>query len=100
MVQILKVKSSYLFISLFTFMVFTSFGQVKSNKVNVQWGFEEKVKKSTLSDIVGYDESGIYTTKVRMKNFKLFHSLVYYNNTLNESKTLELDLKYKKKKLN
>ena len=45
--------------------------QVKTEKATVLWGPELKEsKKSTLNDLVAYDETGIYVSKSNFKDAK------------------------------
>ncbi len=81
------------------FFILTFSSQVKSNKVNIKWGPELKEsKRSTLSDLVGYDNSGIYALKFTRRGLARFeYSLEYFDQNLNKTKSLQLELKYKKK---
>ncbi len=78
-------------------MVLHAFGQSKSQKVDMLWGPESKAdKKLTLSDIVGYDETGIYTLNKRVKKSVEVNSnitLEHYDNKMAKTKSFEIDLK-------
>lgn len=89
-------KSIYL-ISLWVCLSSYSFAQAKSKKVDILWGQEQREsQKSTLSDIVGYDETGIYAIKKTLKGFhKIFIdsiTLEHYNNKMIQTKSIDLDL--------
>lgn len=72
-----------------------SFGQ----EVEVQWGEELKEsKKSTLVDIIGHDESGFYALKEDLKGRNTL-IVEHFNNEIVKTKSVELELKYNKKKL-
>lgn len=77
----------------------TIIGQEKSNKVNIKWGPEQKEsKKSTLSDIIGHDETGFYALKTQLKNlgFSAIITLEHFNKELEKTKSVEIELKEKK----
>lgn len=81
-----------------------SFGQVKSKKVDILWGKELKEsKRSTLSDIVGYDETGFYALKVKYGGLMASNSTItleHFNYQMNKTKSVELELKEQKKDKN
>ncbi|NOQ25811.1 MAG: hypothetical protein GQ564_10660 [Bacteroidales bacterium] len=85
-------------------LILNSSGQEKSNKVDILWGDEQKEsKKTTLSDIVGHDETGIYALKTKRKGFYGMNSTItleHYNNKLNQTNSVSLELIYQKKKMN
>lgn len=57
-------KKVFLIFNLLTLFALQAIGQAKSDKVNILWGPEQKEpRKSLLSDIVGYDNTGIYVHK-------------------------------------
>ena len=60
-------KKTISIINLFVFFLsLNSIGQTKSKDVDILWGPELKAsKKTTLSNIVGYDETGIYAIKTK-----------------------------------
>ncbi|MFC1733161.1 hypothetical protein ACFL6I_22920 [candidate division KSB1 bacterium] len=73
-----------------------SVAQSKSKKFNITFGEEYKAsRKSTLGDIIGYDETGIYALKQTSKGFGgMFYDfdLEHYDNKMNLTKTRELTL--------
>ena len=70
-----------------------------SQNADVQWGEELKEsKKSTLADIIGHDESGFYALKIDLKGRNSL-ILEHFNNDIIKTKSVELELKYGKKKL-
>ena len=95
-------KKAFLFFTLFTFSALYSMGQTKSKKVDILWGPELKAsKKSTLSDIVGYDETGIYAIKKKIRALYGLNSpitLEHYDQKMALSKSVEIELKEQKKK--
>ena len=94
-------KRSILLILSLTLFVHLSVGQKKSEKVDILWGPEQKeARNSTLSDIVGFDDSGIYAYKVRRKGLngrKQSVKLEHYNNGMLQTKSVLLNLKDKKR---
>lgn len=85
--------------ALFFFIVLNCFSQAKTERAAVIWGDEEKIsKKSTLEDIVGSDETGIYVVRIDYKG-KNSLFLEHYNNEMNQTKSVELELLQGKKKL-
>lgn len=86
-------KQHLSFFLLFIVMGSSLFSQTKSKKVDISWGEEQKTsKKLTLNDLIGFDESGIYALKTKGSKYYLEH----YNNKLNISNTVELDLEREK----
>lgn len=79
-----------------------AFGQKKTTKATVLWGDEQKEsKKSTLSDIVGYNDDGFYTLKTKGSYFGgSTITLEHYNNKVKRTKEVELILKEGKKDKN
>ena len=74
--------------------------QSKSKKVDVLWGEELKEsKKNTLSDIIAYDHTGFYALKIKMQlsSFKKSIIVEHFNNKMNKTNSVKLDLKYKNK---
>ena len=90
-------------LSTFIFLSFLqAFSQSKSQKVDVLWGNENKAtkKSATLSDIVGYDDTGIYTIITKRKGSFSYDSKItieHYNKAMNQTKSSELDMKYQGK---
>jgi len=69
----------------------------QTDLVDIQWGEEELTSRSsTLSDIVGYDETGIYTLKLQSSNTLFFKNsqftLEHYNKEIKKTKTVLIDL--------
>jgi len=93
-------KKTIILLSVLVFGYALSFSQNKSEKADVLWGPELKEsKKSTLSDIIGHDETGIYTLKINRKGRnKLI--LEHLDNEMTPSKSVELELKEQKKERN
>jgi hypothetical protein len=87
----------YFFIGLFIFSGTTIYSQVKPKSVDIVWGEEQKAsKKVTLTDIVGYDDTGIYALKNQMKSAYKDYSaftLEHYNRQMNQTKSVEVELK-------
>jgi len=69
-----------------------AFGQKTSKNIEMTWGKEFKEsKKTTLIDIVGYDESGIYALKARMSLFSAGQKYIeHYDKKMNQTKSVEL----------
>ncbi|MFY0599736.1 MAG: hypothetical protein JXR03_08685 [Cyclobacteriaceae bacterium] len=86
-----------LFISSFTY------GQARAEKWNIRWGDIIKTsRRSTLSDIVGYDKTGIYALKKEFKGIYrmgTFVSLEHYDNSMKLTSSSELVLKKGKEKM-
>lgn len=97
-------KKAILFINIFTFLTLLSFGQSLSKKVDILWGPEQKEsRKSTLSDIVGHDKTGIYSIKTKRKGLMSLNStltLEHYNYEMIQTKSVVLDLTEQKKERN
>lgn len=75
-----------------------AFSQQTTNKAEVQWGTEYEVdKKVTLSDIVGYDASGIYALKSNYIYNDKSPIIAFYDNNMNLVKSTELELKQENK---
>lgn len=91
-------KQIILIINLITFLSLHSFGQTNSNKTDILWGPEIKAsKRSTLTDIIGYDETGIYAIKTKNTGIYGWNSTLYlehYNEKMSQSRSVELDLKF------
>ena len=97
-------KKTILIINLFAFFLsLNSIGQTKSKDVDILWGPELKAWKSTLSDIVGYDETGIYAIKTKRKGLYGLNSTVtleHYDKEMSQSKSVEIELEEQKKERN
>ena len=86
-------KRAIFFGLIFTAILQFASAQTKSNAVTVHWGEEEKAsKKSTLSDIVGHDDSGVYVLKVEYKKLGVVtvETLEHYDHDMNLQRSLEL----------
>lgn len=89
-------KNTILLINLFTLFTFQSFGQMQSEKVDILWGDAlRESNRSTLSDIVAYDHTGIFAIKI--KHFSSSVTIQHYNNEMKQSKSVDLELKDNKK---
>ncbi len=95
-------KKTIIILGLLTFSILISFGQSKSKKVDILWGLEQKKsKRSTLSDIVGYDKTGIYAIKTQntgLIGYNTKITLEHYNNKMNQTKSVEINLEEQNKK--
>lgn len=85
-------------IALFFLIVTSVSGQKKSDKVEILWGKEFKEsRRSTLSDIVGHDQTGIYVLREKARG--TFYGtepnriLEHYNNKMARTKSVMLKLK-------
>ena len=74
--------------------------QVKTEKATVLWGPELKEsKKSTLSDVIAFDQSGIYVSKFKRKGLAgIEYVLEHFDAKLNKTKSEVLNLGDKKDK--
>lgn len=90
-----------LLLSLFSWISVMAFAQKKTEQVDILWGPEQKESgKSTLSDIIGYDETGFYALKKRFKAYgKEAFFLAHYDNEMVKTKSEELLLRHAKKKM-
>ena len=92
-------KKATILLSIVMYLSCSLIAQVKSTKVDIEWGPEQKEsKKSTLADIIGYDETGFYALKTQIKNlgFSALITLEHFNNELGKTKSVEIELKEKK----
>jgi hypothetical protein len=80
----------------------TIISQVKSDKVEIEWGPEQKeAKKSTMGWLVAHDESGTYVTKYESKLVGCpIISLEHLDKNLNKTKSVTLEFGSKKDKRN
>lgn len=89
-------KKVFLIFNLFAFLALHAIGQKKSDKVNVLWGPEQEAsRKSTLSDIVGYDETGIYALKRKESGMYFSNTsltLEHYDKKMAPTKSIEVEL--------
>ncbi len=77
------------------------FSQSKSKDLKVLWGQEIKDgKRSTLSDVVGYDDTGIYLIKEDFSGFKHEVTLEHFNHRMSRTRSSVLELKNDKKDRN
>ena len=72
--------------------------QAQLDFVDIEWSDEEPTSRnSTLNDIVGYDETGIYALKLQTSNSLFFKNsqftLEHYNKSLKKTRTVLIDLK-------
>jgi len=92
-------KKSIITITLLIYALL-SFGQIKSEKVDIQWGAKQKESaNSTLYNIVGKDNTGIYVLKHTRGAFGaiLSSTLEHFDNNFNKTKSVRI--KNNKKKL-
>jgi hypothetical protein len=81
----------YALVFLFFSAVDDSNGQLLQPRV--KWGKEFNApKRSSLNDIVGFDNSGIYAIKERYGFSSVRYTLEHYNNDFIPDKTFDLDL--------
>ena len=75
--------------------------QVKTEKATVLWGPELKEsKKSTLSDVIAFDQSGIYVSKFKRKGLAgIEYVLEHFDAKLNKTKSEVLNLGKKDKRV-
>ncbi len=78
------------------------YSQSKSKDVKVKWGDEMKEsKKSSLSDVIGYDASGFYTLSSKSSSIIIGQTtsikLSHFSNDVNLLKETELEIKDNKK---
>lgn len=97
-------KKITILIAVLTYLVLPVLCQGQSKEVGIVWGPEEKEsKKTTLNDIVGYDKSGIFAYKTRSKGLYGFNSIIileHFNQKLELTKSIEIELEYQKKEMN
>ncbi len=83
-------------ISIFLLFVVASiitYGQVKSDKVEILWGKEFKASAKYALDIVGEDASGFYAIRTEKKGLFITTALERYDLEMNRSKIVKLDLR-------
>lgn len=94
-------KKTIVLLILSNLIALGAISQTKSKKVDIIWGNEYKQsKKSTLSDVVGYDDTGIYALKFKaggVYGLNSKYTLEHYDNEMNLSKSYELILEEGKK---
>ena len=78
-------------------LTFSSFSQNDPVAVDIVWGEEIKESsRATLNDIVGYDESGVYTLLSQRKSFTRYGALItlqHFNPLLKKVNELKIDLR-------
>ena len=89
---------------LFLFVVICNhllLAQPRPREVDITWGEKYKAsKRTTLSDVVGYDATGIYAVKTISKGLYGLNSYIaleHYDNNMDQSKSVEIELKHNKK---
>jgi hypothetical protein len=83
----------------FSLMNTMTFCQKTTDKASVIWGAEyEDAKKATLSDIFGYDETGVYALKSENKFYDKSPSIEHYDENMNLLKSVKLELTEEGKK--
>ena len=79
------------------------YAQPRPKEVDITWGKKYKAtKRTTLSDVVGYDATGIYAVKTISKGLYGLNSYIaleHYDNDMDQSKSVEIELKHNKKSL-
>ena len=87
-------KQSILVLFLFSSFVTISFAQKTSEKVDVKWGNPFKSsKRSSLSDIIGHDETGIYTLKQSTKpSENTIITIEHYDSQMNFDRSAKIEL--------
>ncbi len=77
--------------------------QPRPKEVDITWGEKYRAsKKTTLSDVVGYDGTGIYAIKHISKGFYGLNSylaLEHYDNDMNQTRSVEIELKHNRDEL-
>lgn len=76
--------------------LFVHYAHSQNLSFNVKWGNElEASRRSSLSDIIGYDGTGIYAVKVRTHGLGASRSftLDHFDQNFAQTKTFDLDLK-------
>jgi hypothetical protein len=85
------------------FIAIISFGQARPSGVDIEWGPSQKEsKRSTISDIIGTDETGFYTIRWERKGLiglSLSVTLEHYNQEMVRTKSVVLNKKGKNKSL-
>lgn len=87
-------KQTLILICLSFFICFSANGQSKSKKVDISMGPEEKgSKRETLSDIIGFDETGFYAIKIRYRIGGGDYTLEKYNKRMEFVRSVDLVVK-------
>jgi len=87
-------QSSLLLIVLLVFQGMSVFAQKADEYVSIQSGEKIKSSDGNITDIIGYDESGLYVLKSKRKK----HTLVRYNQALEEVISKELEEEFEGEK--
>lgn len=78
-------------------------GQPRPKDVDIIWGNKQRAsKRTTLSDVVGYDETGIYALKTISKGLygmSSYLALEQYDHEMNQTRSVEIELEHQKKSL-
>lgn len=80
---------------LFALLITSSicYGQTRSDKVSITYGKEHKEKpRTTVTDIVGYDASGMYVIRVKGNFFSTKYYLEHYDLDMNKVNEAEIKL--------
>jgi hypothetical protein len=76
--------------------------QPRYEGISILWGNpQQESKRSTLADIIGHDESGFYALRLKTGAFYGINSkfsLEHYDNAMNKTRTVEVDLELADKK--
>ncbi|AHM59696.1 hypothetical protein D770_07165 [Flammeovirgaceae bacterium 311] len=76
--------------------------QSRSEGLSILWGNpQQESKRSTLADVIGHDESGFYALRLKVGAFYGINSkfsLEHYDNSMNKTRTVEVDLETDNKK--
>jgi hypothetical protein len=90
----IPMKSTLIFKNLlFSFFIVVCYAAVAQLNPNVRWGSEFKApSRSSLTDIVGFDGTGIYAIKERYGFGSSKFSLTHYDSKFLPGKTLDLDI--------
>lgn len=82
------------FVLLFLLAIHVLSLQAQPLNFSVQWGQEfEASRRSTLSDIIGYDATGIYTIQARIGFSKSDFTLEHYDKSFKPTHSFELEIK-------
>ncbi len=79
---------------------FAALGQPRNQDVDIQWGKKLRASRgTTLQDVVGYDNSGIYAIRSVSKGLyglSSFLALEHYDHNMNLTRSVEIDLRHVK----
>ena len=100
----MKAKNVVMSISLMLLLAHWSVAQPINKKAKTTWGQEMRAtKRSTLSDIVGHDETGVYAIRFISKGlYGLINDLQleHYDQNMNLTTSTEIEMKYEEGKRN